>query len=228
MTGERTADLTRVTDSGSSDNDISLREHVQRQIDAVNFATDRALAAALSAAERLDVEQDRRYEQRFTAQENAVQLALTRVDKEFHEHIAQVRTETHAALEAADKAIAKSEASVEKRFESVNEFRGQLNDQARTFMGRDESISRHERTTEMIAALTTRNENEMRLLRERFEEDIRQLRDREQNDIATVNSRLDLTQGRGAGMDKTVAWIFAAAGFIGTIIAIIYAVSATK
>lgn len=39
--------------------------------------------------------------------------------------------------EAQDKAIQKSEAAAEKRFESVNEFRGQLADQVKTFMTRE-------------------------------------------------------------------------------------------
>lgn len=71
-------------------------------------------------------ERDRRYEQRFEAQEKAVTLALDRVDKEFHEHLRQVREENRLALSAQQMAVAKQEQSTEKRFENVNEFRGQL------------------------------------------------------------------------------------------------------
>jgi hypothetical protein len=52
-----------------------------------------------------------RYEQRFQAQNSAIQ----------------------AALLSTKEAISKSDAAVEKRFDSVNEFRGQLNDQTKTF-----------------------------------------------------------------------------------------------
>jgi hypothetical protein len=44
----------------------------------------------------------------------------------------------NAALAAAKEANLKSEVSTEKRFEGVNEFRGQLKDQAATFITRAE------------------------------------------------------------------------------------------
>lgn len=148
-------------------------------------------------------ERDRRYEQRFIAQEQAVKLALDRVDKEFHEHLAQVRAETHAALDAADKAIAKAEAATEKRFESVNEFRAQLSDQTRTFMPRAESIQRHEQTAEKVAALENRHSA----------------------DVALINSRLDLNTGRGIGIEKGWSLLIGLAGLVGGIIAIIVTVA---
>ncbi len=55
-------------------------------------------------------EKDKRDEQRFQANKEAI----------------------NAALLAAEKAVAKAEAASEKRFEGVNEFRAQLADQART------------------------------------------------------------------------------------------------
>lgn len=144
-------------------------------------------------------ERDRRYEQRFAAQEQAVSLALTRVDKEFHEHLAQVRTETHAALEAADKAITKSETATERRFESVNEFRAQLSDQSRTFMPRAESLQRHEQTAEKLDGL----ENRVR------------------EEVSRINSRLDLAAGRTTGLDKSWAVLVGAVGLVGGLIAIV-------
>ena len=42
------------------------------------------------------------------------------------------------ALSAADRAILKAESANDKRFESVNEFRGQLRDQTLTFIPREE------------------------------------------------------------------------------------------
>ena len=83
-------------------------------------------------------ERDRRYEQRFLAQEKAVDLALQRVDKEFHEHLQQVRDENRLALAHQDKAVLKQEQSTEKRFEAVNEFRATLSDQAAGFLPRTE------------------------------------------------------------------------------------------
>lgn len=162
---------------------------------------EQAIAAALAASQAVLIEHDKRYEQRFQGQENNVGLALSRVDKEFHEHIQQVRTETQAALEAAEKAIAKAETATDKRFESVNEFRAQLADQAGRFMPRDESINRHDATADKISDLDRR----------------------QRADIALVNSRLDLAAGAGAGVDRSrqiIAWAIAAVlGLISIVIA---------
>lgn len=70
---------------------------------------------------------DRRYEQRFSEQKDAVNTAF-----------AAQKEATSAALLAADRAVQKAEAASEKRFESVNEFRATLTDQQRTFIPRAE------------------------------------------------------------------------------------------
>lgn len=183
---------------------------IHQYIDAILSERDRryeqrfqtqqeSLRVALEASHAVLVEHDKRYEQRFAAQEGATALALSRVDKEFHEHLQQVRTETHAALEAAEKAITKAEVATEKRFESVNEFRAQLSDQTRTFMPRTESLQRHEQSGEKIVALETRHAA----------------------DISQINSRLDLSAGRSSGLDKGWAMLIGVIALAGTVIAIV-------
>jgi len=82
-------------------------------------------------------ERDLRYGQRFVAQEKAVEAALT------------------SAKEAVDKA----ETAATRRFESVNEFRAQLADQAATFMPRLEAEQRMSQLSEKIDDLKgTRSE----------------------------------------------------------------------
>lgn len=68
----------------------------------------------------LIAELDRRNVQQFEAQEKAVA----------------------AALAAADRAVAKAELASERRFDSVNEFRATLSDQASRFVTRDEIDAR--------------------------------------------------------------------------------------
>jgi hypothetical protein len=58
-----------------------------------------------------------------------------------------------AALSAAEKAVAKAEAASEARFESVNEFRGQLNDQATHLMPRAEFEAQHRDVVRQLAEL---------------------------------------------------------------------------
>lgn len=65
-------------------------------------------------------EMDRRFEAGLAAQDKAVQIAMI----------------------ASEKAVVKAEVAAEKRFEATNEFRGQLADQALTFMPRVEAEQR--------------------------------------------------------------------------------------
>lgn len=71
---------------------------------------------------------DLRYQQRFETQETNLITAITAQEKA-----------VAAALQAAKEAVTKAEIAAEKRFDAVNEFRGQLADQARGFMPRAES-----------------------------------------------------------------------------------------
>jgi hypothetical protein len=60
------------------------------------------------------------------------------------------------ALAASDKAVQKAEVANEKRFDSVNEFRAQLTDQAATFMPRHEAEARWNGLAEKIDDLKER------------------------------------------------------------------------
>jgi hypothetical protein len=90
-------------------------------------------------------ERDRRYEQRFSDQNLAVSAALASAEKA-----------VQAALVAADRAVAKAELAADKRFDSVNEFRQQLNDQATQFMTRSEGSALIDRNTKDIQELKDR------------------------------------------------------------------------
>lgn len=61
-----------------------------------------------------------------------------------------------SALQAAKEAVAKAEIAAEKRFDSVNEFRAQLSDQAGTFMPRLEAEQRIAQQAEKLDALASR------------------------------------------------------------------------
>ena len=88
---------------------------------------------------------DRRYDQRFAAQEKATADALVALEKS-----------TAAALAAAQMAVNKAEVANEKRLDSVNEFRGQLRDQASTFMQTKEAEAKLSAMNERLVALTAR------------------------------------------------------------------------
>jgi len=88
---------------------------------------------------------DRRYEERFAASQKALELGL-----------AGQKSEITAALVAADRAVLKAETATEKRFESVNEFRGTLDNQQRTLIPRSEVDVMVRGLTEKIADITKR------------------------------------------------------------------------
>lgn len=85
-------------------------------------------------------------DERYATQTKAVDAAFAAAERA-----------VQSALLSAEKAVTKAETASEKRLESVNEFRGQLADQATTFVRRDEVDLR-------ITALTERlNETNGRL-----------------------------------------------------------------
>lgn len=107
--------------------------------------------------EQIAADLDRRYQQRFDAQEHAVAAAfdaqeqvVTLLTKLLDERYATqtkavdaaflaAESAVNTALMTAEKAVTKAETAADKRFESVNEFRGQLADQAATLLSRSEA-----------------------------------------------------------------------------------------
>lgn len=90
-------------------------------------------------------EKDARYAQRFDAQQQALRDALTAQEKA-----------VNAALTAAQQAVQKAEMAAEKRFDAVNEFRGQLADQAKEFLPRNEYSVAHTALNEKVSTLEAR------------------------------------------------------------------------
>jgi hypothetical protein len=112
----------------------TLRQHVAEKMSAQNAAWHRLIA-----------EMDLRYQQRYDAQQKALEAALLAQEK-------AVQT----ALISAEKAVTKAETAAEKRFESVNEFRSTLADQAAGLMPRSEAETRIAAATEKIVELGER------------------------------------------------------------------------
>ena len=98
----------------------------------------------LRALRELLSERDRRYEQRFLDQERAVVAALA-AQKEL----------TASAFAASEKAIVKAENAQQEYNVRSNEFRGQLDDQAKTLMPR--------RETEQLMAAVNDNVERLRM-----------------------------------------------------------------
>lgn len=158
---------------------------------------------------------DRRYQQRFEAQETRYAHEFQAQDQGVSERfvanekmvrevaILQERALTAAmvaqekavaaALQAAERAVSKQEQSSEKRFDSVNEFRAQLSDQAATFLTRSESIQRMDTINEKISAL---------------------------------EKRMDRDDGKGEGLSSGWGFVLGAIGCIGGVVGIVSAIIA--
>lgn len=91
------------------------------------------MEAKLEAAHQTMNERDRRYEDRFTAMDEKTSLALT----------------------ASEKAVVKAETATEKRFDAVNEFRGQLADQAANLLPRGEASAKFLAFEEKLVRIDT-------------------------------------------------------------------------
>jgi hypothetical protein len=87
----------------------------------------------------------RMLDDRYETQTKAVEAAFGAADRA-----------VQAALQAAEKAVNKAETAADKRFEAVNEFRGQLADQAATFLSRTEADVRITALTDRLNAIESR------------------------------------------------------------------------
>ena len=156
------------------------------------------LRAQLDGLEKLMLERDRRYEDRFKGQETAVQAALAAQEK------------FNSAVSAASKeAILKAEASQIGVNERSNEFRGQLADQAATLMPRKESET-------AVGSLRELFDREINVIRS----DIKSLRESRSEDSGEKVGRFSQQQF----VVMLISIIGSLLGIGGVVVAIAYAI----
>ncbi len=136
---------------------------------------------------KIQADQVKLLDERFATQTKAVDAAFAAAEKA-----------VQMALESAEKSVAKAEISVERRFESVNEFRAQLSDQAGTFLSRNEYSTAHQALIDKVE-VNARN----------------------------INDRLDRTTNQDAGGKRmetanVIQWLVLAALFLGMIVNVFF------
>lgn len=94
-------------------------------------------------------ELEKRFGQRFDLNDRALAAALL-----------TAKEAVAAALSAAKEAVDKAEVAANKRFESVNEFREQLSDQASTFLSRELYEAQHGDLIKQVQRLNARMDTE--------------------------------------------------------------------
>lgn len=202
--------------SGETEREVSgwttdtLHIHMQRQFDAM----ETLIEARSSAIERQIQKQindiQAQLERRFEREARAVDIAFN-----IHrEHTKEALVSSEAALQAAligaekavttalasaEKAVDKAETANEKRFESVNEFRGQLNDQSRLFMIRSEATAIVNATNDRLTSESLRVHERIEDMGSRLGETASRFQTRMSELELRVTSRLDTLAGQNAG-----------------------------
>jgi hypothetical protein len=140
------------------------------------------------------------------SQAEKVALALDATEKA----IGKAEVATTKAIDKAEistsKAIDKEAIANADRFASVNEFRQQLNDQARSFMPRTEAVQLSDQATQRIRELAElvpglASRQEVQLMTDRYSER-----------IAELANRLNQQEGQLRGAQANKAGIYAALG----------------
>lgn len=170
---------------------MSLQALKERLIER-EHAVDKMFAEVEKRYGQVSFEMDKRYQQRFEAQETALNSAL----KAQH-------TLFEAVTAASKEAISKAEAAQKDKNEMTNEFRGQLADQAVTFMPRKE-VEQIMSGSRLIfdnfkSDCFVQREELLRSIAKKFDEvghEIRTLRE----------SRSHLVGREERGKDDTTAW----------------------
>lgn len=155
-------------------------------------------------------ERDRRYEQRFVAQEKAVADAFLAAEKA-----------VGAALAAAKEAVNKAESASEKRFESVNEFRAQLADQQVTFLPRNEYNAQHEALEQKVEAAEKALDHKIDSVAKGLAEGIH----RNGQLISALGIRIERAEGQRGGLKEGWGFLVGAVGFISALAAIVVALT---
>jgi|ERR1700734_3118350 len=154
------------------DTEISLdrrnREFLERVIDERdrNYterikAVDKLIEDRFRAIEKLIDERDRLYDARFRASDIAVSAALTAQEKS-----------VNAAFAASEKAIVKAEQAQKEYNERSNEFRGQLDDQAKTLMPRPETLNMFKALEEKLSGVQNVMDSRLAALQEASKSDL--------------------------------------------------------
>lgn len=124
---------------------VPLRDFLSSRQDLQYADLSRQISQLGAFMQQVIDERDRQYAQRFAAQQDAVESALRAAQEA-----------VQAALESAERATTKAEDAANDRFESVNEFRATLADQANNFMNKDTAEAHHRGLDEKVEDLFIR------------------------------------------------------------------------
>lgn len=182
---------------------LTLINEKEKTINLLVAEKDKQLATQFSEREKyfvaLVTDKERALKERFEYQ-----------DKRYSEVTTSAAEAVKTAFASSEKAIAKQEAAQADYNIRSNEFRGQLADQAKTLMPRNE-------TAGLFAAVSEKIDTNVKTFDQRMES-FTKTRDDKVGDllqrIEAINSRLTTIESRGAGGAALWGYIVGAVGLI--------------
>lgn len=163
---------------------VPLKEHLETEISTLSKLID---------------EKDRLYDTRFKASETAVNAALAAQEKA-----------VAAAFLASEKAIVKAEDAQKDYNERSNEFRGQLDDQAKTLMPRLESLGLFKGIDDKITVLQKSFEDKLEAARINNEK----VADLQSKEIAGLRESRSEGTGKSTQQASGTSFIFSSIAFL--------------
>jgi hypothetical protein len=155
---------------------------------AAELATDKALSVFKSSQEGLLRERDARYEARFIAQEEALEKALS----------------------AEMRATEVSRISMDKRLDSMNEFRSAMQDQALTYLTRNEYSIQHKALEGSLEAHIINETSRVQTQEERLDGRLRGMKEdiEKKSDVKDVQAIKDKADTNSKWLFGMVAGLF--------------------
>jgi hypothetical protein len=123
-----------------------------------------------------------------------LQALMAEMDKRYQQRFDDQTRAIDAAFAASKEAVTKAEVATESRLQSMNEFRGTIEDQARGKVSKEQFEAFHESATKADEAL-------------------REL-------IGALGSRLDRIEGKSTGISSSWGILVAVVGFVGVALAV--------
>ena len=178
-------------DNGSRTHEPSLRE-LTAQLDDLK----ELLIAKHEATKTIMDERDRLYDTRFRAADTAVSAALSAQEKQ-----------TTLVFQASEKAIVKAEEAQREYNIRSNEFRGQLDDQAKTLMPRPETLTLFKALEDKIYSVRDEATARANALGK---------------DIADLRESRSEGSGKALGSHAVVAYVIAAASLLIAVLSLLF------
>jgi len=166
--------------------------------------------------ERIMDERDRLYDMRFKAAETAVNTALAAQEKAVNAALAAQEKQTASSFMASEKAIVKAEDAQREYNVRSNEFRGQLDDQAKTLMPRPESLTMFRATEDKLASAKGELERTIEGVRAAVDKNA----DATAKEIAGLRESRSLGNGKSEGSNQMWGYVVGAVG-VGSLISVL-------